>query len=239
MKSYKNLLVQYQGGGYDGCVWEWNFFLFDRDGDFHNLTSSGRKGIEIEADARELIENEYIEGGKSIYIYDLTKQESLTEFAKETHHYLIATVGNTINKIYDDSIIYFFCSHCEEKSNFQDFYDSIAYNFDDGDYKCESLICDDCMSYRCDKCETVVNIYKEEMHQLDESYYVCQDCFDDSCTEILEGDRPCIMHIPYDGNQLEMFKEHSNVYKQKSKFINDDNEQEIKDYLKSKGFDIK
>lgn len=27
-----NILVQYQGGGYDGCIWEWNYFYIDKQG---------------------------------------------------------------------------------------------------------------------------------------------------------------------------------------------------------------
>ena len=28
----KHTLVQYQGGGYDGCIWEWNFAFYDNSG---------------------------------------------------------------------------------------------------------------------------------------------------------------------------------------------------------------
>ncbi len=41
-------LVCYQGGGYEGCFWEWNYALLDKTGKFHNLISSGRNGCETE-----------------------------------------------------------------------------------------------------------------------------------------------------------------------------------------------
>ena len=42
----KNTLVQYKGGGYDGCFWEWNFCYFDKDGVWHDIFSSGRRGCD-------------------------------------------------------------------------------------------------------------------------------------------------------------------------------------------------
>ena len=68
--------------------------------------------------------------------------------------------------------------------------------------------------------------------------YVCQDCFNDSCKAILTGEKPCVMSIPYDKNQVNMFQEYNNTEKQISKYINKDNEQEIKNYLKAQGYDI-
>jgi len=47
-----SLLVMYQGGGYDGCFWEWNFFAFDRDGKFFNIFTSGRDGVKTEDESR-------------------------------------------------------------------------------------------------------------------------------------------------------------------------------------------
>ena len=41
-------LVQYQGGGYDGCFWEWNYCIVDdtkTPTEFENIAASGRDGI--------------------------------------------------------------------------------------------------------------------------------------------------------------------------------------------------
>jgi hypothetical protein len=40
----KNVLVVYKGGGYDGCIFEWNYCYFDKNGQFHNIFSSGSMG---------------------------------------------------------------------------------------------------------------------------------------------------------------------------------------------------
>ena len=41
----KDTLIIYQGGGYDGCIWEYNAFYFDSEGKPHNIYSSGYGGI--------------------------------------------------------------------------------------------------------------------------------------------------------------------------------------------------
>lgn len=51
----KNLLVQYKGGGYDGCFWEYNHFFWDENGDFQNLVSTGYAGVKNESEALALI----------------------------------------------------------------------------------------------------------------------------------------------------------------------------------------
>lgn len=51
----KNLLVEYEGGGYDGCFWQYNYFMFDENGRFVNLFSTGYKGIDNEDQARRVI----------------------------------------------------------------------------------------------------------------------------------------------------------------------------------------
>ena len=52
----RNHIVEYKGGGYDGCWWQWNYFMFDRDGTFWNVLSTGRKGVKDEAEARALFD---------------------------------------------------------------------------------------------------------------------------------------------------------------------------------------
>jgi len=39
-------LIQYQGGGYDGCIYELNYAYIDADGEFHNIASTGYKGCD-------------------------------------------------------------------------------------------------------------------------------------------------------------------------------------------------
>ncbi len=40
------VLVEYRGGGYDGCFWEYNYFYMDPDEQFVDIYSSGYNGCE-------------------------------------------------------------------------------------------------------------------------------------------------------------------------------------------------
>lgn len=52
----KNVIVQYKGGGYDGCIWEMNYALFDADGKYIDVYSSG-VGAKCEKETRDLVEH--------------------------------------------------------------------------------------------------------------------------------------------------------------------------------------
>jgi len=105
-----NILVQYQGGGYDGCFWEWNYFYIDKAGTFHDIQSSGRAGIDNMQDAQELIEQDK----SGTYVYDLNNEQDIITFSNESHSIHITGVLRWFND-YNDSEIEFFavCSACE------------------------------------------------------------------------------------------------------------------------------
>lgn len=105
----KNLLVQYQGGGYDGCIWEWNFFCLDKDGKFHDIYSSGVGAITIVCTALDLIR-----GNGIFYVYDINCPTSLDEFAKEVNPAMVAMV---MRWFFDNqnNEVYALCSKCGNK----------------------------------------------------------------------------------------------------------------------------
>jgi len=109
----KNILVQYQGGGYDGCFWEWNFFCFDKDGVFHDIFSSGRCGITEKKKALDLLAEE----NEHTYIYDLTNSANIKEFNDENAKSNIAGMVQWFNEDHADLGYDFFavCSECCEK----------------------------------------------------------------------------------------------------------------------------
>ena len=49
----KNAIIEYRGGGYDGCFWEYNYCYFDQDGEFIDIFSSGREGCPTLADLQQ------------------------------------------------------------------------------------------------------------------------------------------------------------------------------------------
>ena len=80
-----NVLVQYQGGGYSGCHWEWNFFLtndMENPTEFEDIFSSGCDGIDSIEKISELKDRQY---RKDVYEYDLTKEEDWEEFDREAN----------------------------------------------------------------------------------------------------------------------------------------------------------
>lgn len=104
-----NILVQYQGGGYDGCFWEWNFFYIDKDGEFHDIFSSGRDGITNKDDGQNLID----EDTDHVYIYDMTSEEDIKTFNAECNVVHITGVLQWF-EAYNSPDIEFFavCSEC-------------------------------------------------------------------------------------------------------------------------------
>lgn len=114
--KYRNLLVQYKGGGYDGCFWEWNFFLFDSKGKFHNLYSSGYKGIENRKSALEFLKDRNFKS--ECYFYNLKNPKKIKEFQAETNPRLVDKIGEKVNKIYgfkNKDLIYFECDECSAR----------------------------------------------------------------------------------------------------------------------------
>lgn len=88
----KNVLCQYQGGGYSGCHWEWNFFFLDADGVFHDIFSSGREGITTQEQADILLDGVCYPGDSGIYIYDVADPAAWREFSKECNAGLVLGV---------------------------------------------------------------------------------------------------------------------------------------------------
>ena len=108
-----NILVQYSGGGYSGCIWEWNFFYTDKQGMFHDIYSSGCAGIDNMQDAAGFLEQDK----SSTYVYDLNNEQDIESFSKESHPIHVSGVLQWFGKYnaHDaESFIDFFavCSEC-------------------------------------------------------------------------------------------------------------------------------
>ena len=83
-----NTLVQYKGGGYDGCFWQWNFAYFDKNSKFHCIVSTGYAGCDTEDKLSKFIEDADA-AGETIrpryFTYDLSDQEAIVEFGEEAN----------------------------------------------------------------------------------------------------------------------------------------------------------
>jgi len=107
----KNQLVQYPGGGDSNRIWEWNFVLFDSEGRFHNLVSTGTKGIKTSKEAEALT----IQGAENVYTYDLTKEAEVLNFLTENTDDNAIKISKLINIAYGDELIKIICKSCGEK----------------------------------------------------------------------------------------------------------------------------
>jgi hypothetical protein len=171
MANPTNIYVPYKGGGYDGCFWEWNYFLFDHKGVFHDIASSGYSGIDNEADALALLADE----GEDCQI-DLTDRDSILFFQSEFNEgHVIGSVA-TVNKIYSEQgetpPMFFLCDICECECS-----DGMA----EGHQGCGGIaiqatqkVCEDCYcSHTCGYCGE----FYEDTSDFDEEGQ-CEYCTD-------------------------------------------------------------
>jgi hypothetical protein len=126
-----NVLVCYDGGGYDGCIWERNVFLLGQRvtkknalneqikqllgdktcfslkthrpnwGIFTDLGSSGRRAIKDIDRAIEVLTDEEDEDFYKVDVYDLTKQSDIERFQNEEPIPLVVSVVNRIASLDD------------------------------------------------------------------------------------------------------------------------------------------
>lgn len=102
-------LVQYRGGGYDGCFWEYNYIYFDAEGVFHNVFSSGHAGVNILEQMRE----KGVLEAESTYTYDMRNPESMAEFGRESAVDHVIAIGKWLEKSeYADGGLYVDCGIC-------------------------------------------------------------------------------------------------------------------------------
>ena len=74
------VVYEYKGGGYDGCWWEWNFFAI-HDGEFHNIFSSGRKGIQTSEEAKQKLSDDNWKQYAKLSEYDLANNDDHFAFS--------------------------------------------------------------------------------------------------------------------------------------------------------------
>ena len=166
-----NILVCYEGGGYDGCIWEWNYFYIDKQGTFHDIQSSGSAGIDNLKDALALIEQDETH----TYIYDLSSEQDIKTFSKESNAAHVTGVLQWFEDNPDTGVEFFaVCSACEQKmANCDDIALIVVAESD-------SLLCPDCYyAGECCCCESyvgdteIVEVNPDEHHDYS---YICTDC---------------------------------------------------------------
>ncbi len=166
-------LIQYKGGGYDGCFWEWNFGLIV-DGKFHNIVSSGRNAIDNKADLLESAE----------YLYNLNRKKDLLEFTRESAEGMQGQVIGNVNEILGMDVMFYECTYCKDHVHFnaskhedypQYFHDPDNYRGNGGvGVNMGSIICEDCFCNTCEDCGSIFSPDDESFEVEDKR--VCQYC---------------------------------------------------------------
>lgn len=140
MKKLENVLIQYQGGGYDGCMWEWNYCLFDKDGKFHDIFSSGCMGCKTEDAIKKHLE---VEPEAHWFIVPII-QKSLTEFADKSNAMHVREIAKWLSSHGINVPVIGHCTHCKKLIYVKD---AILGNwYSDGGitYTAHDLICESC-----------------------------------------------------------------------------------------------
>jgi len=170
-----NILVEYDGGGYDGCIWEWNYFYIDKEGKFYDIFSSGSGGITTKLAAMLLIENEGNSFSDKVFIYHLDNEEDMKTFAIESACPNILGVVRWFNNHNDpDAEPFAICSECESKLTDADEIHLIDIHGCGGlASTADNMVCSDCYT-TCDYCGE----YSKNISEYEEEY-LCEYCIED------------------------------------------------------------
>jgi len=172
----KNVLVQYSGGGYEGCFWEWNFFAYDVNGNFHNVFSSGRNGVTNAVDADIYLSDPQYAADCDYYIYNLDTEKGLKDIATEINSGLVSGLVKWFDQFNDAELFpkwpYALCNKCgDELTDPDDIYLEDFRGAGGTEIQANSIICPDCHTC-CDKCgEYYDGAFKEVNGR-----YLCEYC---------------------------------------------------------------
>lgn len=151
------ILVEYQGGGYSGCFWEWNYFAIS-NGVFHNIKTTGRAGVKTYEEALEVVRD------PQSYIYALNNQKHIDDFTDNSNAgNVVGTLKKLVKLDLDDFKVR--CQRCG-KYHEPDAYqlDYNAYRGDGGiGISYEEFHCENCNSeHSCSECGEYMSVYEEE-----------------------------------------------------------------------------
>jgi len=177
-------LIQYRGGGYDGCFWEWNYCVYTVYNSpeiyatsFYDVFSSGRMGITSYnalmvylSDDTNHLDNDY-------YIYDLDNTDHMDNFILTSNSGHVLGVAKYL---YDTLGIelYMSCPQCDCNRFIPDMLPA-GYSGAGGiTISVDDLVCEDCNhSYTCENCsEYDTTTQAREIN--DNNYRYCDACYE-------------------------------------------------------------
>lgn len=142
MSQFKpNTLIAYHGGGYDGCIWEWNWAYIDDHGTFHSIYHSGLFGCET----LEKLERQYQGNPKHFQFTDMGDEAARDRFADEES---VTAVGLCSKWFADnghpDYVLRPKCDKCERRFPAVQGHGSAARCVGGVEMAYSRIVCDDC-----------------------------------------------------------------------------------------------
>ena len=170
-----NIFVEYDGGGYDGCIWEYNYFYIDKTGKFYTIYSSGTGGIKTKHAAMLLIDNDGNSFSTKVSVYHLDNEVELEDFAKTSACPNVLAIVRWFNEHNDpDAEPFAICSQCESKIPCADEIHLIDIHGCGGLMStADNIICSDCYT-TCDSCGE----YSRDIMEYEDEY-LCEYCVED------------------------------------------------------------
>lgn len=175
----KNKIVQWRGGGWDGCIWRPETGFFNEAGDWNPVISSGhgKRDTLDEFNAKRLPETRDWQvsrnGSDADLVYPITR-EGMLEFQENIRDdFFMATLKAVEAAGYP---VFWRCTQCKKVKEGTDlFADFEGYRGDGGiGIIHEGMVCQDCWDTgTCTECNTFCD--EEDLVQLDGGQY-CKNC---------------------------------------------------------------
>lgn len=107
----KNTFIQYQGGGYSGCFWEWNMGFFDSNENYHSIFHSGTAGCDTKDKIEHFIKRK--DEGRDYFLY-LMDKESIQDFIDNSNDGHVLGVAKWFHKHFPefDNLFNWNCEEC-------------------------------------------------------------------------------------------------------------------------------
>lgn len=178
-EELKGCFVQYQGGGYEGCIWEYNYCYIDSKGNFHDIGSSGSMGAKnIEQLLNRISEaNEDFDVINLMEDFDENKIKELDKYVDENSidgvFYVNKWFLEHLSKIEPESKFPGFtaiCNWCNERHNVE-FMEPTSPQGAGGIVTINTeFICEDCWGiYSCGYCG---ELWNKDMIKYDKDGYI-------------------------------------------------------------------
>jgi hypothetical protein len=138
----KNVLIQYQGGGYSGCIWEWNLAYIDCEGKYNSLYHSGINGCPDRETFLEKFSRIYHRKYNKCYFYRLDNDAEVKDFVNNSHIKVVILAQRELRELTRNNLLFGTCEICGNDVN----------NFDTIQ-TAERIICEYCYNeHTCPNC---------------------------------------------------------------------------------------